>query len=107
MCGEHQIVRKRGRERLAAVVVDELFRQSTTEPLRQAADELAFDQLGIDRTPDVVGDGVALDIDASGVAIDGDHRDMHAVRVSHVRGGEVAFDHQAAIEALRQFAKRD
>ena len=89
--------------RLAAIVIDELLRKRAAEPLRQAAHELAFDQLGIDRAADVVGHGIALDVDASGLAIDGDDRDMHAVRIGHVCGGEVSFDRQA-IESSRKIA---
>src|SRR5262245_16690751 len=107
MRGEHQIVGEGGRERLTTVVIDELLRQRAAEPLSEAADELAFDQLRIDRAADVVGNRVALDLDAPGGAVDGDNRSMDAVRIGHVRGDELAFGGELAIEPVRELAERE
>ena len=74
--------------------------------MRQAADELAFDQLGIDRAADVIGDGVALNLDAPGVALNRDNGNVDTVGVGHVRGIEIAFDRQA-IEPAREIAERE
>ena len=74
-----QIVGERHRERIALVVIGKFLEQRAAEPLSEAADDLPFHQRGIDRAPDVVGDAIALDLDAAGVAVDADHRDIAAI----------------------------
>ena len=54
--GRHQIIGEGDRERLAVLVVEEFLQQRAADALRQAAGDLAFDQLRVDRLADVVGD---------------------------------------------------
>ena len=63
----HQIIGEGHRQRLAALVIQELFQQRAADTLRTAANDLALDQHRIDRLADVVGDQIALDRDGAGV----------------------------------------
>src|SRR5580700_5928224 len=56
-------------------------------------------QCRIDGAADVIGDAIALDCDAAGVAIDAHHRDVTAVRIDLVFGLEPAFGDQPRIAA--------
>ena len=68
--GGNEIIGEGDRERLAALVVDELLEQRAAEPLNGAAHELAFDQHRVDGFADVVGHKIALDLHAAGVGVD-------------------------------------
>ena len=59
--GRHQIIGESHRQRLAALVVEELFEQRAADALREAADDLPLDQHRIDGPADIVGDEIALD----------------------------------------------
>src|SRR5437667_9036406 len=84
--GRNEIIGESDRERLAALVIDELLEQRAAEPLNRAAGELALDQHRVDRLADVVGDEIALDLHAAGVAVDPHYRDVNAIRIGHVIG---------------------
>ena len=64
--------------------------------LRGAAGDLAFDQHRVDRAADVVTDDKAFDHDPAGVAFDPDLRQVNAIGVGHVLGGETGFGGQFA-----------
>ncbi len=105
-CGGHQVVREGDRQRLAALVVEEFLEQSAAEPLRKAAGDLALDQHRIDRAADVVGDEIALDRHAAGVAVHLGDGDMHAVGIVHVIGEEPALGGKTRITGAAQFRGR-
>ena len=66
--GRQQIVGEGDGQRIAALVVGELLVERAAEPLREAAGDLALHQRRVDGAADVVGDDIALDLHAAGVA---------------------------------------
>src|SRR6266567_505977 len=66
--GGNEIIGERDRERLPALVIDELLEQRAAEPLDGAAGELAMDQHWVDRLADIVGDEIALDLHPAGLS---------------------------------------
>ncbi len=101
----HQVVRERGRERIAAFIVGELLEQRAAQALREAADDLPMHQGGIDGAPDVVSHRIALDRDAAGLAVDLHHREVEAVGIDLVLDAEPAVDGQAGIAVAQRLRR--
>jgi len=69
---------------IAALVEGEFLHQRAAEPLRKAAHRSGPHQRRIDGAADVIGDDVALDRHAAGLAIDIHHREMDAIGINLV-----------------------
>jgi len=84
--GRKQIIGEGDGEWIAVLAVSELLEQCAAEALREAADDLAAHQRRIDGAPDIVGDAIAFDRDAAGLAIDAHDGDVTSIRVDLVLG---------------------
>src|SRR5262249_7920914 len=87
----HEVVRKGGRQRVAALIIGEFFQQRAAQAWGEAADDLPFHQRRIDGAPDIIGDDVVLDLNAAGLAVDLRHGEVDAVGVDLVLHVEPAF----------------
>src|SRR5438270_2013072 len=79
--GRQQIIGQGHAKWLAALVVAEFFVERAAETLHETADQLALDQHRVDRPADIVGKQKALNRGLSGISIDPDHADLHAIGV--------------------------
>ena len=86
----------------AVVVVDDLFEQRLRDALRDAAVDLALDDHRVDDVAAVVDRDVLLQIDAAGLGVDLDHRDVRAERPDEVGRIEVGDRFEPLLHALGQ-----
>src|SRR5690606_7488086 len=93
----HQVISEGGGKRLPHGVVGELLEQRPAQTLGQAADDLPFDHLWVDRPADVVGHEVALHVHAARAFVDLHLGDMDAIRIVHVVTVEPPFRRQARL----------
>ena len=63
---------------MALLAIDHAFAQGLANPLRNAADDLALDQLGVDDLATIMDPDIAQDFDVSGLTIDLHHHGMCA-----------------------------
>ncbi len=101
-----QIVGEGGRQRVAALVVGEFLEQRAAQALREAADDLSAHQRRVDGAADVIGDDVALDRNAAGLAVDLHHREMDAVGIDLVLGPEPAFGREPGVAVAERLRGR-
>ena len=77
----HRVIRKRACDELAARgIVDSLLEQRLTGALRDPAMGLAVRDQWVDSAPDIIGGGVAGDLDDAGLGVDFDLADVKSVR---------------------------
>ena len=108
--GRQQVVDERAGQQLPVILVGELLQQRPPDALHQSSDDLALDEHRVDRAADVIGDPVAVDLDAAGLAIDLDRGAVQAIGKAHLLGVEVGLLAQAGLrpsaERLRRFRGR-
>ena len=85
----HAIVHERAGDELARLVVYAAFQQRLTNPLRQAALDLTFQQQWIDESTEVVHSPITQYFGLTGFGIDLDFAGMAAVGKSHTVCGEM------------------
>ena len=92
--GGHRVLDEGARAQLAVVVVGELLEERPAEALRDAAEQLAGDERGVQGAADVLGDDVVQQRHRAGLAIDADVGEVggRARRAAGLRGAAVALD---------------
>ena len=70
--------------------------------MRQAAGNLAFDQLRVYGFADVIGDHIALDCNVAGFGVDAHGSDVHAVGIDHVGRLECGLGAEAVGQRARE-----
>ncbi len=104
--GRQHVIGEGDGQRRAVLVVDELLEQRAAQPLHHAAHDLPLDQHRVDRHADIVRREVTLDLDATGFAIDVDHRRVGAVGKRLVQVFEHAVGGQPGLAPLRYRRRR-
>ena len=92
-----EYVSEGNRKRLASVIILKLLEQCTAQPLSKPPDKLTAPSIGLIAQSDIERDQHLFDVDGARSGIDVYPRNLHAVRIGHVRGSEPAFLGEARI----------
>src|SRR5262249_57490678 len=81
----HRVVHEGWRKELTLVVIDDVLHHRLADALSESALHLSFDDHRIDYRTHVIDGEILLELDASGAAVNFNHRKMHRLGIVEVR----------------------